>query len=644
MLSPTKQTRSPATNGAGAAAARPGSSPSKTIQASRPRPARSISRPSSRSRRGDRVLATTAVRATAVQSCATPGGSPCLIHGVARRGGREGRAVSAAPPPIRIVDLARERLGLSAEALDPYGHYKAKLSLEALAEIGQRPPGKLILVTAVNPTPAGEGKTTTTIGLGDALSRVGQRAMICLREPALGPCFGMKGGGAGGGRAQVVPMEDINLHFTGDMHAVASAHNLLAALIDNHIHFDNPFRLDLRRLVWNRVLDCNDRILRQVVVGLGGTGNGFPREESFGIVVASEVMAVLCLAMSHAELRDRLGNMLVGYTRLEGQPVLVQDLQAQGAMAVLLREALRPNLVQTLEGTPAFVHGGPFANIAHGCNSALATHTALRLADYVVTEAGFGADLGAEKFIDIKCRKTGLRPSLAVVVATVRALKYHGGVDTAYLGLENLQALRRGMSNLKRHLHNLRTHFGLPVVVAINPFETDTPAELDLLAELVTAQGVAVAVSRAWADGSAGAEELARTVLRELEQEPGELRFLYHDETSLWDKLTTVATKLYGCSEVIADTRVRRQIAEYSGDYGHFPVCLAKTQYSFSSDPDLRGAPTGHVLPIREVRLARGAEFLVAYCGHLLTMPGLPRRPAAERIDLDAAGNIIGLV
>jgi len=546
-------------------------------------------------------------------------------------------------PLQRITDLAAERLGIAAEHLDPYGHYKAKLSLDYIDSVADRPDGKLILVTAMSPTPAGEGKTTTTVGLGDALNRLGHKAMVCLREPALGPCFGMKGGAAGGGYSQVVPMHDINLHFTGDMHAVASAHNLLSALIDNHIHYDNPFRLDLRRIHWRRVMDLNDRILRNIVVGLGGTGNGFPREDGFDIVVASEVMAVLCLASSLHDLRARLGDMLIGHTRVHGEPVYASSLHAEGAMTVLLREALRPNLVQTLERTPAFVHGGPFANIAHGCNSAIATRTALKLADYVVTEAGFGADLGAEKFLDIKCRKTGLRPAAAVVVATVRALKYHGGVDKQSLAVENLGALERGMRNLRRHVQNLRQHFGLPVVVAINHFAADTDAEIAQVKAAVEALGVPVAVARHWAEGSAGAEELARLVIDTIATVPSEFRFLYADTTSLWDKLTTIATRIYGCSEVIADTKVRAQIAEFSASHGHFPVCVAKTQYSFSSDPDLRGAPSGHVLPVREVRLARGAGFMVAYCGNMLTMPGLPRTPAAERIDIDERGRIVGL-
>lgn len=552
--------------------------------------------------------------------------------------------IAASVPLQPIMDLAAERLDIAPEYLEPYGHTKAKLSLDFIDSLAERPAGKLILVTAMSPTPAGEGKTTTTVGLGDALGRVGQRAMICLREPALGPCFGMKGGAAGGGWAQVVPADEINLHFTGDMHAVASAHNLLAALIDNHVQFDNEFRIDLRKVRWPRVTDVNDRMLREVVVGLGGSGNGFPREDRFDIVVASEIMAVLCLSRGVTELRTRLGEMIVAGRRLSDVPVLASDLKAQGALTALLRDALKPNLVQTLEKTPAFIHGGPFANIAHGCNSVIATATALKLADFVVTEAGFGADLGAEKFIDIKCRLAGLEPAAAVVVATVRALKYHGGVERSMLEVENLAAVEKGLRNLRRHVNNMRQHFGLPVVVALNHFASDTEAEVARTIELVEGLGVRCIVARHWAEGGAGAEELAREVVRLAESgDEGGFRFLYPDTTSLWDKLTTIATKIYGCSEVTADTKVRAAIADYSADYGHYPVCVAKTQYSFSSDPDLRGAPSGHVLPVREVRLARGAGFMVAYCGNMLTMPGLPRRPAAETIDVDAAGNIVGL-
>jgi formate--tetrahydrofolate ligase len=551
--------------------------------------------------------------------------------------------IAKSVPMQRIVDLAKEQLDIDAEHLDPYGHWAAKLALPYIDSLADRPDGKLILVTAISPTPAGEGKTTTTVGLGDALSHIGKRAMICLREPALGPCFGMKGGAAGGGWSQVVPSHEINLHFTGDMHAVASAHNLLSALIDNHVHYDNVRRFDLRRVPWPRVVDSNDRILRQVVVGLGGGGNGFPREDRFDIVVASEVMAILCLATHTTELRERMGRILIGYSRVQGEPIFASDLKAHGSMAVLMRQALKPNLVQTIEHTPAFVHGGPFANIAHGCNSVVATKAALKLADYVVTEAGFGADLGAEKFFDIKCRKAGLKPAAAVLVATIRALKYHGGVPKDALTTENLSAIERGMSNLRRHVHNLTKQFGLPVVVAINHFTADTDAEIELTQKLVEALGVKAVVARHWAEGGKGAAELARTVVQTIDEQPNNFRLLYDDTTSLWDKITTVATKIYGASEVIADTKVRAQIADFSEDYGHFPVCIAKTQYSFSTDPELRGAPSGHVLTIREVRLARGAEFMVAYCGNMLTMPGLPRKPAAEGIDLDENGHIIGL-
>jgi formate--tetrahydrofolate ligase len=545
-----------------------------------------------------------------------------------------------------IADLAREQLGIEAQHLEPYGHYKAKISLDYINSLQERPDGKLILMTAISPTPAGEGKTTTVVGLGDALSRLGKKAMICLREPALGPCFGIKGGAAGGGLAQVVPMEEINLHFTGDMAAIGSAHNLLSSLIDNHIHFDNPYRIDLRRVQWRRVMDVSDRVLRHVVVGLGGTANALPREDGFDIVVASEVMAILCLSSSLQELREKLGNITIGYRRLEDTPIFARDLKAAGAMTVLLRDAIKPNLVQSLESTPALVHGGPFGNIAHGCNSAMATRTALKLADYVVTEAGFGADLGAEKFMNIKCRKTGLRPSIAVLVATVRALKYQGGVKKEHLNTENLESLKAGMPNLKRHLHNMTHNFGLPCVVAINHFTADTDAEIRLLQEEVEKMGAQAVVSRHWAEGGKGAEELAHAVLKTLEEDetkPPQVELLYDDNASLWDKLTAVATRIYGASEVLADTKVREQIARASQDYPHFPVCVAKTQYSFSSDPDLLGAPSGHVLPVREVRLATGAEFLIAICGNMMTMPGLPRHPAAENIDINETGETVGL-
>lgn len=545
--------------------------------------------------------------------------------------------------PRRIVEVAEEKLGIGEEHLDPYGHYKAKLSLDFIRSLEERPDGKLILVSGISPTPPGEGKTTTTVGLGDALNRIGNTAITCIREPSLGPVFGIKGGAAGGGYAQVVPMEDINLHFTGDFNAIALANNLLAALIDNHVHQGNDLGLDVRRIVWKRVMDMNDRALREIVVGLGATTNGFPREDAFDIVVASEVMAILCLATSLEDLKERLGNIVVGYTRDE-RPVEARELDAHGAMAVLLRDAIKPNLVQTLEGNPAFVHGGPFANIAHGCNSVMATKTALKLADYVLTEAGFGADLGAEKFVDIKCRMSGLRPSMVVLVATIRALKFHGGAELGELEREDLGALEGGLANLERHINNVRNHFGLPCVVAINRFPSDTEAEISLLEDGVAHQGARVVLTNHWAEGGAGAEELAHAVVETVQSVPARFRFVYDEEDSLWDKISAVATKIYGASEVVADTRVRRQIRKFQEDgYGRYPVCIAKTQYSFSTDPSLRGAPSGHVLPIREVRLSAGAEFVVAVCGDIMTMPGLPKSPASERIDLGKNGEVIGL-
>ncbi len=543
----------------------------------------------------------------------------------------------------RIAAVAEEKLGIGEEHLDPYGHYKAKLSLDFIRSLDERPDGKLILVSGISPTPPGEGKTTTTVGLGDALNRIGNTAITCIREPSLGPVFGIKGGAAGGGYAQVVPMEDINLHFTGDFNAIALANNLLAALIDNHVHQGNDLGLDLRRIVWKRVMDMNDRALRDIVVGLGATTNGFPREDAFDIVVASEVMAILCLATSLEDLKERLGNIVVGYTRDE-RPVEARELNAHGAMAVLLRDAIKPNLVQTLENNPAFVHGGPFANIAHGCNSVMATKTALKLADYVLTEAGFGADLGAEKFVDIKCRMSGLRPSMVVLVATIRALKFHGGAELGDLEREDLGALEGGLANLERHINNVRNQFGLPCVVAINRFPSDTEAEISLLEDGVAHQGARVVLTNHWAEGGAGAEELAHAVVETVETVPARFRFVYDDEESLWDKISAVATKVYGASEVVADTSVRRQIRKFQEDgYGRYPVCIAKTQYSFSTDPSLRGAPSGHVLPIREVRLSAGAEFVVAVCGDIMTMPGLPKSPASERIDLGKNGEVIGL-
>ena len=541
-----------------------------------------------------------------------------------------------------IMQLAQDRLGIPAHALEPYGHYKAKIDLTWLNQ-QTGPNGKLVLVTAISPTPAGEGKTTTTVGLGDALNRIGKRAVIALREPSLGPVFGMKGGAAGGGYAQVVPMEDINLHFTGDFNAIALAHNLLAALIDNHIHHGNSLRFDFRRIVWRRVMDMNDRALRSTVISLGGSGNGFPREDGFDIVVASEVMAIFCLATSRKDLKQRLGNIIVGYTR-DQSPIRACDLQAQGAMAALLKDAIKPNLVQTLENNPAIIHGGPFANIAHGCNTVTATQAALKLGDYVVTEAGFGADLGAEKFIDIKCRKSGLRPDVAVLVATLRALKHHGGVAAQDLGLANLAALEKGLPNLERHVDNLRHRHGLPCVVALNHFTSDTEPELALLRRHMDRQGIPLVVTRHWAEGSAGAEELAHMVVKLTEAGTANMRFIYQDNDSLWDKMRTIAIKIYGAADISADSAVRTKIAKLQQEgFGHYPVCVAKTQYSFSTDPKLRGAPSGHMVNIREVRLAAGAEFVVMICGDIMTMPGLPKEPASSRIDIDDDGKISGL-
>ncbi len=541
-----------------------------------------------------------------------------------------------------IVQMAQQRLGIPPEALEPYGHYKAKIDLAWLAK-QTGPNGKLILVTAISPTPPGEGKTTTVVGLGDALNRIGKRTVIALREPSLGPVFGMKGGAAGGGYAQVVPMEDINLHFTGDFNAIALAHNLLAALIDNHIYHGNTLRFDFRRIVWRRVIDMNDRALRSTVISLGGSGNGFPREDGFDIVVASEVMAVFCLATSRKDLKARLGNIIVGYTR-DQTPIRAADLQAQGAMAALLKDAIKPNLVQTLENNPAIIHGGPFANIAHGCNTVIATQAALKLGEYVVTEAGFGADLGAEKFVDIKCRKSGLRPDAAVMVATLRAIKHHGGVAAKDLNIANPAAVEKGMRNLERHVDNMRQRFGLPCVVAINHFTSDTQAELDLLRRQMDRQGVPVVIARHWADGSAGAVDLAHAVVKLAESGTANLQFVYQDEDSLWDKMKAVATKVYGAADISADSAVRAKIAKLQQDgFGHYPVCVAKTQYSFSTDPLLLGAPSGHMVNIREVRLAAGAEFVVMICGSIMTMPGLPKEPASSRIDIDDDGKISGL-
>ena len=543
---------------------------------------------------------------------------------------------------IPVLQLARDRLGIPPEALEPYGHYKAKIDLAWLDQ-HPGPKGKLILVTAISPTPAGEGKTTTTVGLGDALNRIGKRCVIALREPSLGPVFGMKGGAAGGGYAQVVPMEDINLHFTGDFSAIALAHNLLAALIDNHIHHGNALGFDARRITWRRVMDMNDRALRSTVVSLGGPGNGFPREDGFDIVVASEVMAIFCLATSRKDLKERLGNIIVGYTKAQ-TPIRAQDLKAHGAMAALLKDAIKPNLVQTLENNPAIIHGGPFANIAHGCNTITATQAALKLGEYVVTEAGFGADLGAEKFIDIKCRKSGLRPDAAVVVATLRALKHHGGVEAKDLNTPNLAALEKGLANLERHVDNIRHRYGLPCVVSINHFTSDTQEELDLLRRNMDREGVPVVVAHHWAEGSKGAEELAHAVVKLAESGTANMRFVYQDAEPLWDKMKAIALRVYGASDITADSAVRAKIHKLQVDgFGHYPVCVAKTQYSFSTDPKLRGAPSGHVVNVREVRLAAGAEFVVMICGDIMTMPGLPAEPASSRIDIDDDGKISGL-
>ncbi|GHC65386.1 formate--tetrahydrofolate ligase [Limoniibacter endophyticus] len=543
---------------------------------------------------------------------------------------------------LKPIQEIGEALGIPPASLLPYGHDKAKISASFLGSLQDREDGKLILVTAINPTPAGEGKTTTTVGLGDGLRRIGENALICVREPSLGPCFGMKGGAAGGGYAQVVPMEEINLHFTGDFHAITTAHNLLAAMIDNHIYWGNALDIDPRRVTWRRVMDMNDRALRGVVTSLGGVSNGFPRETGFDITVASEIMAILCLASDPADLEKRLGDIVIGY-RYDKSAVYARDLNADGAMAVVLKEAIQPNLVQTIENTPAFVHGGPFANIAHGCNSVIATKAALKLADYVVTEAGFGADLGAEKFFNIKCRKAGLRPAASVIVATVRALKMNGGVAKEALGAEDISAVQKGCSNLGRHIENVR-QFGVPVIVAINHFHTDTDAEIDVVKAYTASLGEEAIVCRHWAHGSAGIEELAHKVVAVANSGKADFTPLYRDEISLFDKIETVVKRIYHGAEVAADARVRDQLAEWEkAGYGHLPVCMAKTQYSFSTNPALRGAPSGHIVPVREVRLSAGAGFVVAICGEVMTMPGLPRHPAAERIRLDAEGRIEGL-
>jgi formate--tetrahydrofolate ligase len=549
--------------------------------------------------------------------------------------------IAQATTPRPIGEIAA-RLGIPDSALEPYGRTKAKVSLSFVESLADRPDGKLVLVTAISPTPAGEGKTTTTVGLGDALNHIGKKAVVCLREPSLGPVFGMKGGAAGGGFAQVIPMEDINLHFTGDFNAIALANNLLAAMIDNHIHHGNELGFDVRRIAWKRVMDMNDRAMRGVTVALGGPGNGYPREDGFDIVVASEVMAIFCLSTSVQDLKHRLGNIVCGSTR-EGHPIRARDLKAHGAMTALLKDALAPNLVQSLEQTPAFIHGGPFANIAHGCNSVLATKTALKLADYVVTEAGFGADLGAEKFIDIKCRKSGLRPAAAVLVATIRALKYHGGMAHKDLSQPDLAALEQGIANLERHVNNIRNHYGLACVVAINHRSEDSAAEVKLLMDKLAHHGAKVVLARHWAEGGKGAADLAHEVVRLCDQ-PSDFKFVYDDGATLWDKMKSIATRIYGAADISADSKVHAQIIRLQADgYGHYPVCVAKTQYSFSTDPLLRGAPSGHVVNVREVRLAAGAEFVVMGCGDIMTMPGLPKVPSACNIDVGDDGRITGL-
>ena len=543
---------------------------------------------------------------------------------------------------VEKITRIASKIDISENFLVPYGHDKAKISLEFLNTLRDKPEGNLILVSAISPTPAGEGKTTTTVGLGDGLNRIGKKTLICLREPSLGPVFGVKGGAAGGGYAQIVPMEDINLHFTGDFSAIALANNLLAAMIDNHIHHGNSLHIDSRRVTWKRVVDMNDRALREVAVGLGGPGNGYSRQDGFDIVVASEVMAIFCLAESVDDLKSRLGQIVIGSTR-DGKLITAKDLNAHGAMTVLLKDALQPNLVQTLENNPAFVHGGPFANIAHGCNSVIATKSALRLADYVVTEAGFGADLGAEKFVDIKCRKTGLKPKAAVIVATVRALKYHGGVDVKELNSENCEALEKGLVNLERHVYNVRENYGLPCVVSINKFTFDTEKEIELIENRMKKLGVSVVLAEHWAKGGEGAEKLAEEVVKLVELGSGP-KFVYDDIDGLWEKVTKVATKIYGASNVTASAKVKQQLSDWeAAGFGKYPICVAKTQSSFSTDASVRGAPSGHTVNVREVRLAAGAEFIVMVCGDIMTMPGLPKVPSAEKIDVDRDGKVVGL-
>jgi formate--tetrahydrofolate ligase len=541
-----------------------------------------------------------------------------------------------------IVDVAREKLGIPAEYVQPYGHYKGKVSLDYIASLESKPDGKLILVTAITPTPAGEGKTTTTVGLTDGLNHIGKKALCCLREPSLGPCFGVKGGAAGGGYAQVVPMEDINLHFTGDFHAIGAANNLLAALIDNHVYWGNSLGLDTRRISWRRVVDMNDRALRSIVSSLGGVSNGFSREDGFDITVASEVMAIFCLASNFADLQKRLGNIVVGQTR-EKKNIRASELKAAGSMAALLKDAIAPNLVQTLENNPAIIHGGPFANIAHGCNSVIATKSGLKLADYVVTEAGFGADLGAEKFFDIKCRKAGLTPDITVIVATIRALKMHGGVAKDDLKGENVAAVELGFANLKRHIANVRK-FGVPVLVTVNKFSSDTPAEMAALERLCKAEGVDCVIADNWGSGGEGAADLARAVVRTIDTQPSSFKPLYTDELPLVEKVRTVAKELYGANDIAYDSSVKARFAELEKEgFGHLPVCIAKTQYSFSTDQNAKGAPSGFTIPIRELRLSAGAEFVVVVCGDIMTMPGLPKTPAANNIEVGGDGRISGL-
>ena len=540
-----------------------------------------------------------------------------------------------------IMDVGKA-LGIPEKDLIPYGHTKAKVHLDYIDSLASKKDGKLILVTAINPTPAGEGKTTTTVGLGDGLNRIGKKAIVCLREPSLGPCFGMKGGAAGGGYAQIVPMEDINLHFTGDFHAITSAHNLLSAMIDNHIYWGNEQGIDTRRVTWRRVMDMNDRALREIVCSLGGVANGYPREAGFDITVASEIMAILCLSTSIADLERRIGQIVVAAKRDKGQ-VLAKDIKAPGAMTVLLKDALMPNLVQTLENNPAFVHGGPFANIAHGCNSVMATKTGLKLADYVVTEAGFGADLGAEKFFDIKCRKAGLTPTATVIVATIRALKMHGGAAKEDLKKENVEVLQKGLVNLGRHIENMKK-FGVPIAVAVNHFVTDTEAEVNAIIAYCKSHGVEAFKCTHWAEGGKGTEALAKHVAELADRSSVQFKPIYGDDMPLWDKIKTIAREIYRADDIVADKSVRDQLRTYeSQGYGKFPICMAKTQYSFSTDPNLKGAPTNHVVPIREIRLSAGAEFIVVVCGDIMTMPGLPKAPSAEVIGLDAKGQIAGL-